>query len=151
MKRKRLNVFSLSFLDIITCGLGAIILLFVLVNAKGAARRDTVTADLRAEVTRFEKEVLESKKQLILARNTLEKTVVELAETQGLSRQVIDAIKEEKIELADRDMQRWWYRILYFARTISRPGARSSTISRAPSSTSSSRLASITGVPVRSS
>jgi hypothetical protein len=103
MKRKRLNVFSLSFLDIITCGLGAIILLFVLVNAKGAARRDTVTADLRAEATRFEKEVLESKKQLILARNTLEKTVVELAETQGLSRQVIDAIKEEKIELADRD------------------------------------------------
>ena len=27
------------------------------------------------------------------------------------------------IELADRDMQRWWYRLLYFARTISRPGA----------------------------
>ncbi|NQT39927.1 MAG: hypothetical protein HQ581_20710, partial [Planctomycetes bacterium] len=27
------------------------------------------------------------------------------------------------IELADQDMQRWWYRILYFARTISRPGA----------------------------
>jgi len=27
------------------------------------------------------------------------------------------------IELADKDMQRWWYRILYFARTLSRPGA----------------------------
>ena len=27
------------------------------------------------------------------------------------------------IALADRDMQRWWYRLLYFARTISRPGA----------------------------
>ncbi len=27
------------------------------------------------------------------------------------------------IELADQDMQRWWYRLLYFARTISRPGA----------------------------
>jgi len=27
------------------------------------------------------------------------------------------------VELADRDMQRWWYRLLYFARTISRPGA----------------------------
>ena len=47
MKRKNLNVFSLSFLDIITCGLGAIILLFVLVNAKSAAQRDKVTSDLR--------------------------------------------------------------------------------------------------------
>ena len=27
------------------------------------------------------------------------------------------------IELADKDMQRWWYRIMYFAGTISRPGA----------------------------
>ena len=62
MKRKRLNVFSLSFLDIITCGLGAIILLFVLVNAKGAARRDTVTTYLRAEVNRIENQVLEGKK-----------------------------------------------------------------------------------------
>jgi hypothetical protein len=103
MKRKRLNVFSLSFLDIITCGLGAIILLFVLVNAKGAARRETVTADLRAEVNRIENQVLESKKQLILARNILEKTRVELAQTRGLSRQVIETLKDKKIELADRD------------------------------------------------
>ena len=100
MKRKRLNVFSLSFLDIITCGLGAIILLFVLVNAKSAARRETVTTDLRAEVNRIENQVLESQKQLILARNVLEKTKVELVETRGLSRQVIETIKEKKIELA---------------------------------------------------
>ena len=103
MKRKRLNVFNLSFLDIITCGLGAIILLFVLVNAKSAARRETVSADLQAEVNRIETQVLEGRKQLILARNTLEKTIDELAETKGLSRQVIKAIEEEKIELADRD------------------------------------------------
>jgi DNA-binding XRE family transcriptional regulator len=103
MKRKRLNVFSLSFLDIITCGLGAIILLFVLVNAKSAARRETISTDLRAEVDRIENQVLEGRKKLILARNTLEKTIEELAETRGLSRQVIKAIEEEKIELADRD------------------------------------------------
>ena len=103
MKRKNLNVFSLSFLDIITCGLGAIILLFVLVNAKSAARRDTVTADLRAEVDRIEDQVLEGKKQLIRSRNVLEKTLAELVKTQGLSRQVIDTFKDKKIELADSD------------------------------------------------
>ncbi len=103
MKRKRLNVFSLSFLDIITCGLGAIILLFVLVNAKSAARRDTVTADLRAEVDRIEDQVLDGKKQLIRSRNVLEKTLAELVKTQGLSRQVIDTFKDKKVELADSD------------------------------------------------
>jgi hypothetical protein len=103
MKRKNLNVFSLSFLDIITCGLGAIILLFVLVNAKSAARRDTITADLRAEVDRIEDQVLDGRKQLILARNALEKTLAELVKTQGLSRQVIETFKDKKVELTDSD------------------------------------------------
>ena len=101
MKRKKLNVFSLSFLDIITCGLGAIILLFVLVNAKSAAQRDTVTSELRSEVNRVENQVLEGKKRLIQARNVLEKTQNELVKTQGLSRQVIKIIKESRVELGN--------------------------------------------------
>ena len=28
------------------------------------------------------------------------------------------------VELGDRDLQHWWYRMLYFARTISQPGGR---------------------------
>jgi hypothetical protein len=103
MRRKKLNVFSLSFLDIITCGLGAIILLFVLVNAKSAARRDTVTSDLRAETNRIENQVLEEKKNLIQLRNVLEETRAELVKTHGLSRRLIETIKEKEIELADSD------------------------------------------------
>jgi hypothetical protein len=102
MKRKKLNVFSLSFLDIITCGLGAVILLFVLINAKSAAQRDAVTTDLRAEVERLEKQVLEGKKKLIESRNTLEETVAKLVKTEGRTREIIKIIKEKKIELADR-------------------------------------------------
>ncbi|MEJ2729381.1 MAG: hypothetical protein P8185_12880 [Deltaproteobacteria bacterium] len=59
MRRRSVNVFNLSFLDIITCGLGAIILLFVLVNAKSAARQKSITSDFRAEVDRLAYEVLE--------------------------------------------------------------------------------------------
>jgi hypothetical protein len=103
MKRKKLNVFSLSFLDIITCGLGAIILLFVLINAKSAAQRDAVTVDLHAEVDRIEKEVLEGKKKLIEARNALEETEAELVITRGRAREIIKIIEEKKIELADRE------------------------------------------------
>ena len=28
------------------------------------------------------------------------------------------------VELADRDLQHWWYRMMYFARTVSQPGGR---------------------------
>lgn len=101
MKRKKLNVFSLSFLDIITCGLGAIILLFVLINAKSAAQRDEVTVDLRAEVDRIEKQVLEGRKQLIEARNALDETVAELVITRGRSREIIKILEEKKDELAN--------------------------------------------------
>ncbi len=103
MKRKKLNVFSLSFLDIITCGLGAIILLFVLINAKSAAQRDTLTVDLHAEVDRIEKQVLEGKKKLIVARNALEETEAELIITRGRAREIIKILEEKKIELADRE------------------------------------------------
>jgi hypothetical protein len=100
MKNRRLSVFSLSFLDCICCGLGAVILLFVIVNAKGAAYRDEVTSDLRGEVSRMEREVLDGKKDLIEARNTLEKILEELAKTEGLSRRITEMIREKKVELA---------------------------------------------------
>jgi hypothetical protein len=102
-KRKKLNIFSLSFLDIITCGLGAIILLFVLINAKSAAQRDTVTTNLRAEVDRIEKQVLEGKKKLIVARNSLDETVAELVKTEGRAREIIKVLEEKKIEVSDRE------------------------------------------------
>ena len=102
-KRKKLNIFSLSFLDIITCGLGAIILLFVLINAKSAAQRDTVTTNLRAEVDRIEQQVLEGKKKLIVARNSLDETVTELVKTEGRALEIIKVLEEKKIEVADRE------------------------------------------------
>jgi len=105
MKRKGLNVFSLSFLDIITCGLGAIILLFVLINAKSAAHQDTVTSDFRAEVSRLERLLLDGKKHLIEARNSLEKTESDRVKIQGLSRQIIEIINKNKAELADSNKE----------------------------------------------
>ena len=103
MKRRSINVFSLSFIDCICCGLGAIILLFVIVNAKGAVRRDTVTSDLRAEVSKIEKEVLEGQKKLIEVRNSLQETTREIVKTEGLSRRLIETIKAKEVELAQYD------------------------------------------------
>lgn len=103
MKRRKLNVFSLSFIDCICCGLGAIILLFVVVNAKSAHRRDVVTSDLSAEVNKLEQQVLDGKKNLVESRNILSEIDAERVTTQGRSREIITILNEKKVELADRD------------------------------------------------
>lgn len=100
MKKRDVTVFSISFIDCITCGLGAMLLFFVIVNARNVASRSEVTSDLRGEVDRMEKEVLQGKKDLVEARNTMEQTLEELAKTQGLSRRVIETIAEKQTELA---------------------------------------------------
>lgn len=75
-------------------------MLFVIVNARSTMYRNKVTSDLRGEVDRLEEEVLEGKKHLIEARNTMEQTVEEVVETQGLSRKLIKVLEEKETELA---------------------------------------------------
>ncbi|MDF3127933.1 VWA domain-containing protein [Kiritimatiellaeota bacterium B1221] len=103
VRRRSFSIFSLSFLDSISCGFGAVILLFVLVNANAARNRDELTKDLRGEVSKIEVEILKLEKEKVLARNALEEVVEETAETQGLSREIIRLIEESKEELARQD------------------------------------------------
>jgi hypothetical protein len=102
MNRRNVETFSLSFLDIITCGLGAVILLFVLINAKSAARQQELTSNLRAQADQLEIEVAEGRKYLVEARNSLENTQSELVKTEGLSREVLQVLRLKQKELADR-------------------------------------------------
>jgi hypothetical protein len=103
VRRRSFTVFSLSFLDSISCGFGAVILLFVLVNANAARNREELVKDLRGEVSKIEVEVLKLEKEKVLARNALDEVVEELVETQGLSREIIREIELSKEELAKQD------------------------------------------------
>ncbi|MBL0712859.1 MAG: VWA domain-containing protein [Desulfosarcina sp.] len=105
MKRRPLNVFSLSFIDCICCGLGAIILLFVIVNAKSSVEREKVTQDVHAEVTRIEREVLEGRKRLVELKNAVEKTEDDIARTQGLSRKILKRIETQRSEIAHYEQE----------------------------------------------
>ena len=105
MKRRKLTVFSISFIDCICCGLGAIILLFVVVNSQNTAQRQRVTEELSSETNRWEQEVLEGRRNLVQARNILDEITAELAKTEGLSRKILQTFSEKRLELADRDKQ----------------------------------------------
>jgi len=54
----------MSFLDTICCAFGAIVLIYMIINAAGARSFQRDTHDLRAEVDRLEEEVLDGYKEL---------------------------------------------------------------------------------------
>ena len=68
MARRRFHVFSMSFLDIISCGFGAVVLFFVIINAQVRLRADAQRIDLLSESTLLEQEVLEGRKDLLQLR-----------------------------------------------------------------------------------
>ncbi len=56
-RRRQLSPFNLSFLDIMFCGFGAVVLLVLLINAQSVRSRNRLHEDLRAEVQRLTREV----------------------------------------------------------------------------------------------
>jgi hypothetical protein len=100
MKRRPVSAFSLSFLDIMFCGFGAVVLLVLILNHDTVRARSETFSDLRSEVVRLEKEVLLGEEQLVTARNSLQATDRELVVTQGEAERVIRVIRELEIEMA---------------------------------------------------
>jgi hypothetical protein len=61
-KRRDIQIFSLSFLDCICCGFGAVILLFVLSKFAEPLIIEEVKEDLQAKIIRLEEELVEIRK-----------------------------------------------------------------------------------------
>jgi hypothetical protein len=100
MSRRKVSPFSLSFLDIMFCGFGAVVLLVLVLNHDTVKSRKEVFTDLRAEAVRLEKEVLIGEEDLVEARNSLNATEAEIVLMQGQSARVIDTTRELEIEIA---------------------------------------------------
>jgi hypothetical protein len=101
--RRRPSPVGLSFLDAMTCGLGAVVLLFMVINASVRQRADLVTEDLSAEVDRLETEVLEGHADLVELRNTTLEIDNERVRASGLARRLIENLERIRVELATSD------------------------------------------------
>ena len=75
-RRRSMNVFSLSFLDAMTCGFGAVVLLYMVINAATGLRTDRLTGQLKAEADRLEVEVLEGHRNLVELKNSLRRSLI---------------------------------------------------------------------------
>jgi len=102
-KRRSTEVFSMSFLDCMSCGFGAVILFFMIINSHVNATTENDNSELMAETNLLEIEVLEGRKNLALARNTIQKLEVEKESADSKIAQIIALIKELQAELDKYD------------------------------------------------
>ncbi|MDG1164209.1 MAG: VWA domain-containing protein [Porticoccaceae bacterium] len=96
MPRKRRNIaFSLSFLDIMACGFGAVTLLFLILRHNAT---EVVTPDIRisAEVDMLQMDIRDAEEEKVQLLNSLEEIKLELVEAQGLSKRVITDLEEQE-------------------------------------------------------
>ena len=102
MARRKTEVFSLSFLDVIACGFGAIVLFYTILSAQAGVQREKRNDDLQAEVDRLEEEVLEGYKNLVVLKNSLESTD-EAVPAEGLAARIIEETERLRQQLAEAE------------------------------------------------
>ena len=102
MKRRtrELNIFSMSFLDAITAGFGAVVLLFMLVNQNALIDTQTAIKATEAEAQRWELKVLTGQKNLVQIREQLQKQLQEWTALKALRANMVSEVKDTQAKLA---------------------------------------------------
>lgn len=93
-----MNVFSLSFLDVMSCGFGAVVLIFLIINHTTQEKTKTVNKDLLAEVRMLDYQVQEGQKdlfQLLERMDLLHQRLDESDRKMASTRQAIETRRED--------------------------------------------------------
>ncbi len=100
MARRQTLTFSMSFLDVISCGFGAVVLFYTIISAQAGQYRIKENADLNAEARKLEQQVLEGYKHLAELENAMQSTETRKVRAAGLSREMLEKLKLTEEELA---------------------------------------------------
>jgi hypothetical protein len=104
MARRKTEVFSLSFLDVIACGFGAIVLFYTILSAQAGVQRQERNDDIQAEVDLLEEQVLEGYKDLVVLRNALDETQEQTPASDAAARIIKEMERlKEQLALADKE------------------------------------------------
>ncbi len=93
IKNRRFSAFSLSFLDIMACGFGAVTLLFLILRHH-VVEEPRPDARLVTEVELLQEDVQEAEHERTELLNSLEDLELKLATTQGLSERYLTDLEE---------------------------------------------------------
>jgi cell division protein FtsB len=101
-RRKRsATTFNLSFLDIMSCGFGAVVLFFMIINHATKDHNERINRDLISETNLLEKRVEIGRRNLAEIRNELDKVSEERETTQGKTDIVVQDLQDATEELSE--------------------------------------------------
>jgi hypothetical protein len=100
--RRKINVFSLSFLDAMTCGFGAVVLFFMVINAAVGVRAERQTGEMQGEVDKLERQVLDQYQKLVELRAELRDVTDESRIAASSARRIQENIETIQRELAGK-------------------------------------------------
>ena len=91
----------MSFLDTICCAFGAIVLLYMVLNAASGREHERNTSAARADANKLELQVLEGYQNLVVLTNALRSTTKDEVSAQGLSARTLEDLATTREQLAE--------------------------------------------------
>tara|TARA_R110000772_G_scaffold63282_11_gene141779 strand:+ start:1765 stop:2865 length:1101 start_codon:yes stop_codon:yes gene_type:complete len=96
--KRNFNPMSLAFLDVMSCGFGAVVLIFLILDHSTQNATNVADPTLAAEISLLDEQILEGEEGLVRVRNTLSEVDLQIVVAQGRAR----AIEEEIDNFMDR-------------------------------------------------
>lgn len=93
-KKRAFTTFSLSFLDIMSCGFGAVILVFLIIDHSIEVQSKELNQDLLSEVDLLNEDISAGEKDKVRLRNTLSEVSLEIVEAQGRATRINEDVSE---------------------------------------------------------
>ena len=102
-RRRAIEVFTLSFLDCICCGFGAVILFYTIVSARSGLDQMPATDALSAEVSRLEERLRAGRRSLAALHDTLDATRTEAAAATAQSNTLAAELARHSAQVSNYD------------------------------------------------
>jgi hypothetical protein len=99
-KRRAFDPISLSFLDVISCGFGAVVLIFLILDHSESSENQVQDPTLAAEVNLLEEDIRVGEAGLVRVRNTLSDVDLQMVQAQGQARAIEEEISTIMEELS---------------------------------------------------
>ena len=100
-RKRKFTTFNLSFLDIMSCGFGAVVLVFLIIDHSMETQSRELNQDLLSEVNLLEDDIRDGKAGLVRLRNTLSDVDLEVVEAQGRATRITEEIDSYEALIAD--------------------------------------------------
>ena len=99
-RKRQSSTFSLSFLDIMSCGFGAVVLVFLIVDHSLKIEVQSVNAKVLSEVNLLEEDIREGEDGLVRLRNALDEADLEIVTADGLAMRITKQLSQYEALLA---------------------------------------------------